>query len=98
MSNVINLLLRDPELTLCSIDQRLALPSSSHLVGYFDAVDAYLDVGPPVYFFVDGLNSTARPNVRKLCARFSTCEQLSVANVLEAERKRPEVSYLAEPP
>src|ERR1700728_4682611 len=32
------------------LDQRLALPSDSYLVPYFDSVDAYLDVGPPVYF------------------------------------------------
>ena len=33
-----------------------------------------------------------------LCGRFSTCDDFSLANVLEAERKRPESSYLAEPP
>lgn len=79
-------------------DQRLALPSSSHLVGYFNSVDSYLDVGPPVYFVAEGLNATSIANVRHLCSRFSTCDDFSLANVLEAERKRPESSYLAEPP
>ncbi|GAA6000492.1 sphingolipid transporter [Rhodotorula paludigena] len=80
------------------LDQRLALPSSSYLVDYFNAVDEYLDVGPPVYFVAEGLNATALPNIRHLCSRFSTCDDYSLANVLEAERKRSESSYLAEPP
>ena len=33
-----------------------------------------------------------------LCGRFSTCDSLSLANVLEAERKRPDSSFIAEPP
>ncbi|BGP36957.1 niemann-Pick type C-related protein 1 [Rhodotorula kratochvilovae] len=80
------------------LDQRLALPSSSYLVDYFNSVDAYLDVGPPVYFVAEGRNVTALANVQRFCSRFSACEDLSLANVLEAERKRPESSYLAEPP
>ncbi|GAA5890203.1 hypothetical protein JCM8208_002734 [Rhodotorula glutinis] len=80
------------------LDQRLALPSSSYLVDYFNSIDAYLDVGPPVYFVAENVNATAISNVRHLCSRFSTCDEFSLANVLEAERKRPESSYLAEPP
>ncbi|GAA5926909.1 hypothetical protein JCM3775_007076 [Rhodotorula graminis] len=80
------------------LDQRLALPSSSYLVDYFNSIDAYLDVGPPVYFVAENVNATALSNVRHLCSRFSTCDEFSLANVLEAERKRPESSYLAEPP
>ncbi|KPV78649.1 uncharacterized protein RHOBADRAFT_47936 [Rhodotorula graminis WP1] len=80
------------------LDQRLALPSSSYLVDYFNSIDAYLDVGPPVYFVAENVNASALSNVRHLCSRFSTCDEFSLANVLEAERKRPESSYLAEPP
>ena len=79
-------------------DQRLALPADSHLVGYFNALDAYLDVGPPVYFVVEGLNTSSRAGQQALCGRFSTCEDRSIANVLEAERKRSDSSFLAEPP
>ncbi|BGP12931.1 niemann-Pick type C-related protein 1 [Rhodosporidiobolus nylandii] len=82
------------------LDQRLALPSSSYLVDYFNAVDSYLDVGPPVYFVLEDLNLTSHAGVEKVCGRFPApaCDDLSVANVLEAERKRSESSYLAEPP
>lgn len=81
-----------------NIDQRLALPSDSYLVPYFDAVDRYLDIGPPVYFVVDHLDVTTRAAQRSLCGRFTTCDELSVASTLDAERKRPSVSFLANPP
>ncbi|KAI8456652.1 patched family-domain-containing protein [Phakopsora pachyrhizi] len=80
------------------LDQRLALPPESHLVGYFDALDKYFDVGPPVYFVSEGLNVTDRSGQQALCSRFSSCQELSIGNVLEAERKRPESSFIAQPP
>ncbi|EMD40818.1 hypothetical protein CERSUDRAFT_131117 [Gelatoporia subvermispora B] len=78
-------------------DQRLALPSESYLITYFDSVDAYLDIGPPVYFVATGVDVTKRTGQQELCGRFTTCEELSIANVLEAERNRPSVSFIAEP-
>ncbi|GAA5892535.1 hypothetical protein JCM6882_005641 [Rhodosporidiobolus microsporus] len=80
------------------LDQRLALPSTSHLIPYFTAVDTYLDVGPPVYFVAEGINLTSLAGVEHVCGRFGACDEYSLANVLEAERKRPESSFLAEPP
>lgn len=80
------------------LDQRLALPSDSYLIPYFDAVDAYLGVGPPVYFVATGADITKRHGQQQLCGRFTTCLDFSIANELEAERKRPESSYLASPP
>ncbi|KAG8949354.1 hypothetical protein FRC03_000364 [Tulasnella sp. 419] len=79
------------------LDQRLALPSDSYLVPYFDAVDKYLEIGPPVYFVSTDVNVTTRTGQRHLCARFTTCDDLSLANTLEGERKRTESSFIAEP-
>ena len=79
------------------IDQRLALPSESYLVGYFNALDMYLDVGPPVFFVSRAVDVTRRSNQQALCGRFTTCNPLSLANLLEAERKRPESSFISEP-
>jgi Niemann-Pick C1 protein len=73
------------------------LPSESYLVDYFNALDQYLDVGPPVYFVVRDIDVTKRSGQQKLCGRFSTCSTSSVANLLEAERKRPESSFISEP-
>src|SRR6266850_1760922 len=78
-------------------DQRLALPSDSHLIQYFDDMDTYLNIGPPVYFVSHDVDVTRRPGQQALCARFTTCDDFSVANTLEAERKRPTVSYLSDP-
>ena len=78
-------------------DQRLALPSDSYLVDYFDKLDAYFDVGPPVYFVSRDIDLTKREGQQALCGRFSTCNAYSIANRLEAERKRPESSFIAEP-
>ena len=80
------------------LDQRLALPSDSYLVPYFDDLDKHFGVGPPVYFVAEKADMTSRHGQQQLCGRFTTCLELSVANSLEAERKRPESSFIANPP
>ncbi|RYP52277.1 hypothetical protein DL768_002489 [Monosporascus sp. mg162] len=79
------------------LDQRVALPDDSYLIGYFNDLYDYLDTGPPVYFVAKDLNAAERAYQRGLCSRFTTCEQLSLTNVLEQERKRPDVSYISSP-
>ena len=78
-------------------DQRLALPSDSYLIPYFNDMDSYLNIGPPIYFVSHGADVTHRSGQQALCARFTTCDDFSVANTLEAERKRPAVSYFSDP-
>lgn len=85
-----------PEMEL-GLDQRIALPSDSYLISYFNDLYAYFDAGPPVYFVARGLNVTEREHQRQLCGRFSTCNTFSLANVLEQERKRSDISFIAEP-
>ncbi|KAI0477692.1 multidrug efflux transporter AcrB transmembrane domain-containing protein [Xylariaceae sp. FL0804] len=79
------------------LDQRVALPDDSYLIDYFNDMYKYLDTGPPVYFVTKDLNATQREHQQDICGRFSTCAPLSLATVLEQERKRPEVSYIASP-
>ncbi|KAI5866209.1 multidrug efflux transporter AcrB transmembrane domain-containing protein [Durotheca rogersii] len=79
------------------LDQRVALPDDSYLIDYFNDVYSYLDTGPPVYFVTKNLDATQRTNQRHLCSRFTTCEQFSLTNILEQERKRPDVSYISSP-
>ncbi|KAF7313605.1 SSD domain-containing protein [Mycena chlorophos] len=79
------------------LDRRLALPSESYLVSYFDHLDEYLDVGPPVYFVSRDIDVTERAGQQALCGRYTTCDPLSIANTLEAERKREQSSFIAEP-
>lgn len=79
------------------LDQRLAVPTDSYLVDYFSDIYSYLNVGAPIYFVVKDLDVTKRENQQKLCGRFSTCHEYSLANIIEQERKRPDVSTIIEP-
>ncbi|KAL3233626.1 NPC intracellular sterol transporter 1-related protein 1 [Nakaseomyces bracarensis] len=76
------------------LDQTLAVPKTSYLVDYFNDVYEYLNVGPPVYFVVKDLDLTTRKDQKKLCGKFTTCNENSVANILEQERTR---STIVEP-
>lgn len=83
-----------PEVKL-GLDQRIALPSDSYLIQYFNDLDDYFQTGPPVYFVTRGVNITERSHQRQVCGRFSTCEEYSLPFVLEQEAKRPDVSYIS---
>ncbi|KAH8684571.1 patched sphingolipid transporter-like protein [Tricladium varicosporioides] len=83
-----------PEVAL-GLDQRVAIPDGSYLIPYFNDLYDYFESGPPVYFVTRELNVTKRVHQQQLCSRFTTCEQQSLTNVLEQERKRPEISYVA---
>ncbi|GJJ07483.1 hypothetical protein Clacol_001685 [Clathrus columnatus] len=80
-----------------TLDQRLALPANSYLIPYFDALDMYFDVGPPVYFISQDVNVTSIPDQQHLCGRFTTCDEMSLVNILEVERNRPESSFISQP-
>ncbi|KAM3069802.1 niemann-Pick type C-related protein 1 [Clarireedia jacksonii] len=86
-----------PEVSL-GLDQRVAIPDGSYLIPYFNDLYDYFDSGPPVYFVTKELNVTERKHQRQLCSRFTTCESESLTNILESERKRPEISYIASTP
>ncbi|EJU00044.1 multidrug efflux transporter AcrB transmembrane domain-containing protein [Dacryopinax primogenitus] len=79
------------------LDQRLALPSDSYLIDWFNAIDNYYEVGPPIYFVAASADATVRRDQQHLCGRFTTCDEFSLANVLEAERQREASSFIAEP-
>lgn len=79
------------------LDQKIALPSSSYLIDYFDSVYKYLNVGPPTFFVVKDLDVTQRAEQQSICGKFSSCDEFSLANILEQEYKRSEVSTIAEP-
>lgn len=86
-----------PEITL-GLDQRDAIPDGSYLIPYFNDLYDYFQTGPPVYFVTRELNITERVHQQQLCGRFTTCQQASLSNVIEGERKRSDVSYIASTP
>jgi Niemann-Pick C1 protein len=83
-----------PEVSL-GLDQRVAIPDESYLIPYFNDLYDYFESGPPVYFVTRELNVTERVHQQQLCARFTSCHQNSLTNILEQERKRPNISYIA---
>jgi Niemann-Pick C1 protein len=83
-----------PEVAL-GLDQRIAFPSGSYLIPYFNDLDTYFNTGPPVYFVTRDLNVTQRKHQQELCARYTTCDSFSMVNVLEQESKRPNISYIS---
>ncbi|CAN8097870.1 unnamed protein product [Discula destructiva] len=85
-----------PEVKL-GLDQRVAIPDGSYLIPYFNDLYDYFGSGPPVYFVTKDIDATKRKSQQDICARFTTCESLSLTNILEQERKRTEVSYINSP-
>ncbi|KAL5621904.1 hypothetical protein BROUX41_005849 [Berkeleyomyces rouxiae] len=85
-----------PEIEL-GLDQRVAIPDDSYLIPYFNDLYAYFESGPPVYFVTKEANLSQRTEQQHICARFTTCDSMSLGNILEGERKRSEVSYIAAP-
>lgn len=85
-----------PEVKL-GLDQRVAIPDGSYLIPYFNDLYDYFESGPPVYFVTKNIDATKRKPQQEICARFTTCDTLSLTNILEQERKRTEVSYINSP-
>lgn len=79
------------------LDQKIALPSDSYLINYFESMERYINVGPPMFLVVKDLDLTKRENQQKICGKFSTCEEFSLSNILEQEYKRGEKSTITDP-
>ena len=83
-----------PEVAL-GLDQRIAIPSGSYLIDYFNDLYDYFGIGPPVYFVTRDLNTTERIHQQQICGAFSTCDEYSLEYILKQEANRPEVSYIS---
>lgn len=73
------------------LDQTMAVPQNSYLVNYFQDVYEYLNVGPPVYFVVKNLDLRIKSAQKKICGKFTECDDYSLGNVLELERLRSSI-------
>lgn len=79
------------------LDQKVALPHTSYLLEYFENLETYLRVGPPVYFIAKDVDVTTRHGQQTLCGRFTTCNNFSLATTLDQERQRSIRSTIAQP-
>ncbi|GMF99424.1 unnamed protein product [[Candida] boidinii] len=79
------------------LDQRIAIPSGSYLIDYFNDMYEFLNVGPPIYVVVSDVDVTTRSVQQSLCGRFSTCDEFSLMNIMEKEFEMKNLSTIAEP-
>jgi Niemann-Pick C1 protein len=78
------------------LDQKLAMPTDSYQIHYFEALQKHLAVGPPVYFVVkDGFNYTDTNLLRRLCGS-SSCESNSLQSLLSSASFYPNETFIAQ--
>ncbi|KAF8767941.1 NPC intracellular cholesterol transporter 1-like [Argiope bruennichi] len=64
-------------------DQKLSVPEDSYMLQYFESLEKYLSVGPPVYFSVSsGYNYTDPKAQKKICSAHSFCDFDSISTAL----------------
>ncbi|KAG8178263.1 hypothetical protein JTE90_018810 [Oedothorax gibbosus] len=62
-------------------DQKLSVPEDSYMLRYFDYLEKYLSVGPPVYFMInDGYNYSSKTSQSKICSAHSFCASDSLTS------------------
>ncbi|GMF98258.1 unnamed protein product [[Candida] boidinii] len=55
------------------LDQRIAIPSGSYLIDYFNDMYEFLNVGPPIYVVVSDVDVTTRSVQQSLCEFIDYC-------------------------
>ena len=80
------------------LDQELSMPSDSFVLKYFQFLNKYLSVGPPVYFVVNntGLEiDFADTDIQKRLCGSSNCYSDSLANQIKLWGDQSNVTYIA---
>jgi Niemann-Pick C1 protein len=81
------------------LDQKLSMPKDSYVLNYFDGLEKYLSVGPPVYFIVnqDYVDFKEIDDQNLLCGT-SGCSSMSLLGQVGQALRQPKHYYLAQPP
>lgn len=65
----------------------MAVPEDSYVYSYFNNMDHYLNVGPPVFFIVKGMLDYSDPQIQNLICTESGCSKYSLgAQINKATR------------
>ncbi|XP_050549780.1 NPC intracellular cholesterol transporter 1 isoform X2 [Spodoptera frugiperda] len=80
------------------LDQELSMPQDSFQLKYFQYLNRYLNIGPPVYFVItEGLDYSDLETQNMVCGtRF--CRPDSVSMQLYSAYRTPNETYIAQPP
>ncbi|XP_028167982.1 NPC intracellular cholesterol transporter 1-like [Ostrinia furnacalis] len=80
------------------LDQELSMPHDSFQLKYFQYLNKYLNIGPPVYFVItEGLNYSDTDTQNMICGT-RYCREDSVMLQLYSATRTPNETYLLQPP
>ena len=79
------------------LDQNLSVSTSSYLYTYFNSMEAYLNVGVPVYFVVEGVFPYQNEEARKLICGSAGCDLFGLSEQISRASHQPEFSTIETP-
>ncbi|XP_038222649.1 NPC intracellular cholesterol transporter 1 [Zerene cesonia] len=80
------------------LDQELSMPQDSFQLKYFQYLNKYLNIGPPVYFVITEGLDYSDTNMQNMVCGTRFCRPDSVAMQLYAASRTPNATYIAQPP
>lgn len=83
--------------TEVGLDQELSMPDDSFVLKYFQFLQMYLSIGPPMYFVVTGLNYSDTNQQNLICGGLS-CNDDSLYAQIYVASKTPNYTYVARRP
>lgn len=78
------------------LDQELSMPEDSFVLRYFQFIQKYLSIGPPVYFIVSGLNYSSIEHQNLVCGG-QYCNDDSLSTQIFIASKTPNYTFIARP-
>ncbi|XP_033220867.1 NPC intracellular cholesterol transporter 1 [Belonocnema kinseyi] len=79
------------------LDQELSMPEDSFVLKYFQYLNSYLSIGPPMYFVVKGGLNYSDTRAQNLVCSGQYCNQDSVTTQIFVASQQPNRSYIAKP-
>ncbi|XP_042237076.1 NPC intracellular cholesterol transporter 1-like [Homarus americanus] len=77
------------------LEQDLSMPEDSYVIKYFDFLNKYLSVGPPVYFVMTEGYNYSDFHEQNLVCQVSGCDDESITQQIFLSSLKPEETYLA---
>ncbi|XP_031783378.1 NPC intracellular cholesterol transporter 1 isoform X3 [Nasonia vitripennis] len=79
------------------LDQELSMPEDSFVLKYFQFLNSYLSIGPPMYFVLKGGLNYSDPKVQNLVCSGTWCNSDSVTTQIFAASELANRTYVAKP-
>lgn len=79
------------------LDQELSMPEDSFVLKYFQFLQSYLSIGPPMYFVVKGGLNFSKTDHQNLICGGQYCNKDSLSTQVYIASKSPNTTYIARP-